>query len=269
MNSADNSVSSNLQTDSQGNFSGNVASGADSVSITGGPVVYHNGLQNFAGTPQSFTWDPSSSGDVLNMTVPALQTYTLNASDGGAPVAGAIAQECSGWVYSTPFDIIPGVSETLQESIGGMGDPSGANGDILLTAFPTDNVNLCVSYSLNGLTQTVNQTANLDSPSTPINFAFTVSGVQISGHLLDSNGTPMSGWNFQVTSPDGSEVVQLSTDEQGSFSGFVPSGADSVSITGGPVVYHNGLQNFAGTPQSFTWDPSSSCLLYTSDAADE
>ena len=80
VNSADNSVSSNLQTDSQGNFSGNVASGADSVSITGGPVVYHNGLQNFAGTPQSFTWDPSSSGDVLNMTVPALHTYTLPVS---------------------------------------------------------------------------------------------------------------------------------------------------------------------------------------------
>jgi len=256
--SSDNTVSSSLQTDSQGNFSGNVPSGADSVSITGAPLVYHNGLQNFAGTPQSFTWDPSSSSDVLNMTVPALQTYTLNASDGGSPVAGAVAQECSSWVYSTPFDIIPGVSETLQESIGGMGDPSDSSGNISLTAFPVDNVNLCVSYSLNGLTQTVNQTANLDSPSTPIDFAFTVSGVQISGHLRDSSGTPMSGWNFQVASPDGSEVVQLTTDAQGSFSGFVPTGADSVTITGAQLVYHNGLQNFAGTPQSFTWDPSSS-----------
>jgi len=86
------------------------------------------------------------------MTVPALTSYTVNVTNNGVPVEGADLQECSSWVYSAPFNIIPGVSETLQESIGGESDLTDANGNTTVAAFPATSVNFCASISGAGVT---------------------------------------------------------------------------------------------------------------------
>ena len=242
-------------TDSAGRFSFSVQSGTLNIGLT--PASTNNGATGPDRVTKSgarFEWD-SSTGDPLNMTVPALIDVAVKVMRGDEPIAGA-SNFGSGWRNSNSFDIVPGKSFYLRSATPDNSFRStGADGIFHFYAWPTTNLRFGARSTINGVLQDRSITRTITADLPILTIAMPSAPVQMTGRLLDTNNVAQVGWTVNAGNADGSG--EGLTDATGAFSMYVPDGEVSVSLK--PSGSNNGTtgpDRVTNSGSSFLWTPS-------------
>ena len=244
-------------TDATGNFSFSVPSGNLRIGLS--PASTNNGVtgpDTVTDSGARFDWD-SSTGDPLNMTIPALIEVEVQVLRDGQPIAGASTDGAGGgWRISDSFDIVAGKSFYLQSATPDHGVRStGANGRFSFYAWPTTNLSFGAISMINGVRQVRSITRSITTDLPLLTIAMPSAPVQMTGRLLDTNNVAQVGWTVNANNSDGSgEGV---TDATGAFSMYVPAGEVNVGLT--PASTNGGTtgpDTVTNSGSSFPWTPS-------------
>jgi len=245
----------NAVTDSTGRFSLSVQTGTLNIGLN--PASTNNGdtgPDTVTDSGARFQWD-SSSGDPLNMTVPALIDVTVKVMRGGEPIAGA-SSFGSGWKTSDTFDIVPGKSFYLQSATpDNRVRSTGADGIFHFYSWPKVDLSFGAASVINGVRQTRSITRSITADLPILTIAMPSAPVQMTGRLLDTNNVAQVGWTVNAWNDDGRG--EGLTDANGAFSMYVPDGEVRVGLT--PASSNGGTtgpDTVTDSGSSFLWTPS-------------